>query len=119
VYAGQDIRGQRVRYLPRNENREAGGAWKGACFSSLTKKMTNKQIQDAFAVATNKKSTSGNLHNGKGKKTTTFIGVTVRERPEFSWSAWGQAGILLQTMDYDRIFAGQEEWRQQTQATSF
>ncbi|UKZ57771.1 hypothetical protein TrVGV298_011632 [Trichoderma virens] len=85
INAGLNSKGQLVRFLPDDQNRKAGQMWKGSCFGTPIRDMSDRDVMDNVAKApTNKKSyvKSGNLEQ-------TMAEVAINVRPEFTISSWG------------------------------
>jgi len=85
---GINARGQLIRYIPKLENSGAGQMFKGACFVPPVKALSDREFRDraALAPARDKKVVD------TGSLRETFVGITVDQRPEFSWGSWFQAG---------------------------
>ena len=86
--------GQLVRYIPGSDNRGAGSAWQPPCFNSLTKKMSNQDIEDAIRRSqASRKTTTANdkieNKNGEIHVSKTYGEAVLKERPEFSFNSWG------------------------------
>ncbi|KAF2729337.1 glycoside hydrolase family 18 protein [Polyplosphaeria fusca] len=84
--AGVNRNGQLIRWVPWNENQDAGKNWRGACFVPPIEKMSDSDFEKAFNAGRNK-----NLRNKNGI-TQTLAVATVSSRPEFSFGSWGHSG---------------------------
>lgn len=90
INAGLNSKGQLVRYVPDQHNQRAGQMWKGTCFGTPVRAMSDRDIMDSIAKApTSKKKyvKSGNLEQ-------TMAEVAIDVRPEFTISSWGQPASL-------------------------
>ena len=89
IYGGQDTRGQVIRYLPADENRNAGRVlFKRTCFDPPVKALSDRALVDKvqLAPAANRDRIIVNPD-----KTQTLAVVTVDLRPEFTITAWAHA----------------------------
>ncbi|KAL7936765.1 hypothetical protein V8C35DRAFT_296407 [Trichoderma chlorosporum] len=84
--AGRNSKGQLVRYLPDQQNQRAGQMWKGACFGTAVRAMSDRDVMDSVAKAPASKKSY--VKNGDLEQTMAAVAVDVR--PEFTISSWGQ-----------------------------
>ncbi|KAK2601575.1 hypothetical protein QQS21_004893 [Conoideocrella luteorostrata] len=82
---GKDPRGQRVRYLPMEDNQGAGQLWRGVCMKEALEKLTNSELEQKVKKA--KRSTPASQ---KVKHEELHVGIDINHRPEFSLS-WGHS----------------------------
>ncbi|KAH8898727.1 hypothetical protein GQ53DRAFT_836793 [Thozetella sp. PMI_491] len=86
LYAGQDKRGQSIRWIPADENRSAGAMWKGTCFVPMVKDLSDAQFRTLF----NRSPTQNKIPLAPGINQINAR-VTVNVHPEFSIDSWGQS----------------------------
>ncbi|KAK4072464.1 CAZyme family GH18 and CBM24 [Trichoderma harzianum] len=85
INSGSNSKGQLVRYVPNTQNQKAGQMWKGTCFGTPVKALSDKVLMDSVAKAPQSK--KQNIQKVNFEQTMAEIGVDVR--PEFTISSWG------------------------------
>lgn len=86
--SGRNVNGQLIRWIPWNENQDAGRNWKGACFIPPLEgsRLSDAEFERRFNAANNK------VNRNKRQVTQTFAEIEVDHRPEFSFGSWGHTG---------------------------
>jgi hypothetical protein len=85
LYGGMNARGQLVRYILYENNQQAGQMWKGACFGSVLRDMSDAELKNKVARSNQKQVIR------KPRLQQTMVAITVSSRPEFSISDWGHS----------------------------
>nr|QDJ94334.1 chitinase chiC1 [Cordyceps cicadae] len=83
---GKDPRGQRIRYVPGDDNGGAGNVWRSVCFRGALAALTDAELKNKV----NKANTVA-VPNTKPRHDTLHAAIDVDKRPQFSFS-WGHAG---------------------------
>ncbi|KAK2036421.1 glycoside hydrolase family 18 protein [Colletotrichum somersetense] len=85
VNSGVDRTGQLVRYVPNEDNQKAGRMWKGSCFGSILKEMTDVNFDAAVgrAPASAKHVSRPNSHLMR-----TYVAIGVNTHPEFTIASY-------------------------------
>ncbi|KAI8262413.1 hypothetical protein K4K56_005864 [Colletotrichum sp. SAR 10_98] len=89
INSGIDRTGQLVRYIPDKDNRKAGQMWKGACFASTLKELSDANFDTAVSRAPN---SAKSVTRPKTGLLRTYVGVGVNTHPEFTISSYGHSG---------------------------
>ncbi|KAK4063449.1 CAZyme family GH18 and CBM24 [Trichoderma aggressivum f. europaeum] len=85
INSGSNSKGQLVRYVPNTQNPKAGQMWKGTCFGTPVRALSDKVLMDSVAKAPQSK--KQNIQKVNFEQTMAEIGVDTR--PEFTISSWG------------------------------
>ncbi|KAM0329996.1 hypothetical protein ACHAQA_004165 [Verticillium albo-atrum] len=88
INSGKDaVGGQLMRFLPHLHNIGGGKMWKGACFSSLTRKMTVAGFKQSFDIAGKSTFSNGQVKAGLNLR-QDGSGGDVSVWPRFTISSW-------------------------------
>lgn len=96
IDSGVTEKGQMIRFLPDEENRNAGQSWKGACFVPHVQIISDADFRSKVNAATGNNKLIVNAQPGTGPNagpvTQTKVLVDVDVKPEFTFTKWGHAG---------------------------
>ncbi|KAF5606321.1 glycoside hydrolase family 18 [Fusarium subglutinans] len=80
-FAGKDKRGQRLRYLPHDENAGAALMWTSICLKTPLGRLSDSELWNRIKRGTNKQAT-----HPTNQKEVMMMEIVIGERPEFSIS---------------------------------
>ncbi|KAF5659318.1 class V chitinase Chi100 [Fusarium denticulatum] len=80
-FAGKDKRGQRLRYLPYDENAGAALMWRSICLKTPLDRLSDSELWNRIKRGTNKQAT-----HPTNQKEVMMMEIVIGERPEFTIS---------------------------------
>ncbi|KAK4118928.1 carbohydrate-binding module family 24 protein [Parathielavia appendiculata] len=83
--------GQLMRYLPSQENQDAGRSWKGVCFAPHIADLTIAEFKKKFDAVPAKERTTVEKKTDRYKLTETKVKVPVDVKPYFKFSSFEHA----------------------------